>query len=140
MGGLKFKSGSCRCVIIGVPWRLRRLSLFSTRLNVLSTNKPPRAERAETDPRLWCTHDGTLPTARVRAQRHSGTRRGCEFRGSLFRLVAAVPPEPGGRHNGSVFEPSIRRISIAESELLGSSLETWEFHPLEFRICLSQTL
>ena len=26
----KLKSGSCRCAIIGVPWCLRRLSLFST--------------------------------------------------------------------------------------------------------------
>ena len=24
------KSGSCRCAVIGVPWCLRRLSLFST--------------------------------------------------------------------------------------------------------------
>ena len=41
----------CRCAIIGVPWRLRRLGLFGTCSNVFLTNKPPQAKHAETDPR-----------------------------------------------------------------------------------------
>ena len=44
-------SGSCRCVIIGVPWCLRRLSPFSTFMNMFLTNKSPQAKHAETDPR-----------------------------------------------------------------------------------------
>ena len=45
------RSGSCRCAIIGVPWCLRRLSLLSTCLNMSPINTPPKAKRAETDPR-----------------------------------------------------------------------------------------
>ena len=40
-----------KCAIAGVPWCLTRLSLFSTSLNMLLTNKPPQAKSAETDPR-----------------------------------------------------------------------------------------
>ena len=47
---LFYMSGSCRCAIIGVPWRLRRLSLFSTLSTMLLTNKSTRAKHAETDP------------------------------------------------------------------------------------------
>jgi hypothetical protein len=47
-------SDSCRCAIIGVPWRLRRLSLFSTCMNTFSANKSPQAKHAATDP-----HHGT---------------------------------------------------------------------------------
>ena len=36
--------------IVGVPWGLRRLSLFSTCWNMCLTNKSPQAKHAETDP------------------------------------------------------------------------------------------
>ena len=49
--GALLHSGSCRCAIIGVPWCLRRLRLFSTLWNMLLTNTSPRAKHAETDPR-----------------------------------------------------------------------------------------
>ena len=45
-----YRSGSCRCAMIGVPWCLRRLSLFSTFPNMFLTNKSPQAKHAETDP------------------------------------------------------------------------------------------
>ena len=44
--------GSCRCAIIGVLWCLRRLSLFSTRLNMFLTSKSPQAKHAKTDPAM----------------------------------------------------------------------------------------
>ena len=44
-------SRSCRCAIMGVPWCLRMLSLFSTRLKMRLTNESPQAKHAETDPR-----------------------------------------------------------------------------------------
>ena len=31
----------------------------------------------------------------------------------------------------------VRKLRIADSEFLGNSLWTWEFHPLKFRICFS---
>ena len=47
-------SGSCRCAIIGVPCRLRMLSIFSTFENMLKLTISPQAKRAETD--LPCEH------------------------------------------------------------------------------------
>ena len=44
---LNCQSGSCRCAIIGVPWCLRRLSLFTT---CLSNIFDKQAKHAETDP------------------------------------------------------------------------------------------
>ena len=61
-------SGSCRCTIMGVPWCLRRLSLFSTFstcLNMCLTDKLPQARHAETDPPPWHTYDGILTTSWV---------------------------------------------------------------------------
>ena len=43
------KSGNCRCALIGVPWCLRRLSLFSPCLNMSLTNTSPQAKHAKTD-------------------------------------------------------------------------------------------
>ena len=51
VGSKQHYSGSCRRAIIGVPWCLRRLSIFSNCLNMLLTNKSPQAKHAETDPR-----------------------------------------------------------------------------------------
>ena len=51
------ESGSCRCAIIGVPWRLRGLSLFSI---CFWQGLEDKAKHAETDPR-----HGTLPIALV---------------------------------------------------------------------------
>ena len=44
-------SGSWRCALIGVPCRLRMLSIFSTFDNMLKLTMSPQAKRAETDPR-----------------------------------------------------------------------------------------
>ena len=58
------QSGSCTCAIIGVPWCLRQLSLFSIRLSTVLTNNSPQAKHAETGaPPPWHTYDGTLQTA-----------------------------------------------------------------------------
>ena len=48
MVALYHYSGSCRCAIIGVPWCLRRLSLFSTFLHMFLTNRSPQAKHAAT--------------------------------------------------------------------------------------------
>ena len=42
---------SCRCALIGVPCRLRMLSIFRTFDNALKLTISPQAKRAETDPR-----------------------------------------------------------------------------------------
>ena len=39
-----------------------------------------------------------------------------------------------------ISELRLRNLRFAEPEFLGNSPWTWEFHPLRFRICLSQTL
>ena len=48
---LKGVSGSCRCAIVGVPWRLRRLSLFGTFSSTSLADKSPQARHLEADPR-----------------------------------------------------------------------------------------
>ena len=55
-------SGSCRCALIGVPCRLRTLSIFSTFDNMLKLTVSPQAKRAETDPRQG-TYEGRPTTA-----------------------------------------------------------------------------
>ena len=42
-------SGSCRCALIGVPCRLRMLSIFGTLDNMSKLTVSPQAKRAETD-------------------------------------------------------------------------------------------
>ena len=56
-------SGSCRCALIGVPCRLRRLGIFSTFDNMLKLTIAPQGKRAETEPPPGHTYEGTLPTA-----------------------------------------------------------------------------
>ena len=86
-------SGSCRCAIIGVPWCLRRLSLFSTFISILMTNNSPQAKHAETDPR-----HGTPAMAHFfnrlilgdanAADELSGAQHGCPVRFGHFAVWA----------------------------------------------------
>ena len=49
--GSRQYSGSCRCALIGVPCRLRMLSMFRTFDNMLKLTVSPQARRAGPDPR-----------------------------------------------------------------------------------------
>ena len=40
----------------------------------------------------------------------------------------------------SIFLLTLRLLRLLESNFLGNSLWAWEFHPLQLRLCLSQTL
>ena len=44
---LELRSGSCRCALVGVPCRLRMLSIFGTFDNMLKLTVSPQAKRAE---------------------------------------------------------------------------------------------
>ena len=56
-------SGGRLCALIGVPWRLRCFSTFSTCANISFQYKSPRAEGAKTDPPPGRTYEGTQTTA-----------------------------------------------------------------------------
>ena len=83
VGVPRWKSGSCRCAIIGVPWYLRRISPFSTFDNMMKLTMSPQAKRAEAD-----HHQGTPTVERTRdlgrerrgeaASLLSGETEGCE--------------------------------------------------------------
>ena len=62
-------SGSCRCALIGVPCRLRMLSILSTFDSMLKLTISSQAKRAETDPR-----QGTPTRAHNRLKVHAPLR------------------------------------------------------------------
>ena len=62
-------SDSCRCALIGVPCRLRMLSIFSTFDIMLKLTISPQAKRAESDP-----HQGTPTRAHLQLPDRSAER------------------------------------------------------------------
>ena len=64
---------------------------------------------------------------------------------TTYQLVEAIrkvktPTEELCLRPLSVRKLRTRKLRIADSEIPGNSLWTWEFHPLKLRTCLSQTL
>ena len=125
-------SGSRRCALIGVPCRLRRLSLFSTFTNMLLTNKCPQANHAETDPRHGTptrAHFHRLINAPALLPRVVGWKC-CYIRGNCEGPQFS---EPDWGHRSNLMHTLRRTRSTPDSQ--SKSLELWEFEPSRF-LCL----